>query len=381
MSRRLREITAPLSLTRLKALVIKESLQVLRDPSSLLIAFILPPIMFFLFANAISLDIKDVRFGVVLEGDGPAAHELAAAYAATSYFRVTPARDRRELEPRLIAGDIKGYVVIPQDFDDQLLDPRRGPRIQVITDGSQPNTANFVGGYAQGVLGNWLTGRTASESVVPPIALEQRFWFNPELESRRVLLPGAMAIVMTMIGTLLTALVIAREWERGTMEAMMSTPAATLELLTSKLAPYFVLGMMATVVCVLMAVVLYDLPFRGSVAALMLVSAVFLIPALGQGLLISTLSKNQFIASQLALFSGFMPAFVLSGFLFEIDSMPGWLQLITEVIPDKHYVASLQTIFLAGDLWPQILQNMLGLLAIGALFFGITLAQSHKRLD
>jgi ABC-2 type transport system permease protein len=380
MSRRLREMTAPLSWMRLRALIVKESLQMVRDPATLLIAFVLPPIMFFLFATAVSLDIRNVEIGVVLESDGPEASDLAAAYVATPYFNVTPARDRRSLEPLLLAGDLRGFVVIPQDFDEQLLDSGRSPSVQVITDGSQPNTANFVGGYARGVLANWLAIRQGG-AALPPLSLEQRFWYNPELESQTVLLPGAMAIVMTMIGTLLTALVIAREWERGTMEAMMSTPAATLELLISKLAPYFVLGMAATLGCLLMAVVLYDIPFRGSLFALMLISAVFLVPALGQGLLISTISKNQFIASQIAVFTGFMPAFVLSGFLFEIDSMPTWLQWFTQLIPTRHYVASLQTIFLAGDLWPQLWRDMLSLVAVGAVFFGFTLGQSHKRLD
>ena len=378
MSRRQRDWAPRLSWVRLRALVIKESWQVLRDPSSLLIAFVLPPILFFLFANAISLELENVSLGVVLEGDGAEAMELAAAYSATRYFRVSPARDRREVEALLAAGRLKGFVVIPADFDRQVQQPWGAPQIQVITDGSQPNTANFVRAYAQGVLNSWFQQRIGMPP--PPVALEQRFWFNPELDNHRVLLPGAMAIVMTMIGTLLTALVVAREWERGTMEAMMSTPAVTWELLVSKLAPYF-LGMMATVGCTAMGTLLYDLPFRGSLAALLAVSAVFLIPALGQGLLISTLAKNQFVACQAAVFSGFMPAFLLSGFLFEIDSMPRWLQAITQAIPARHYVESLQSIFLAGDLWPQILGNMLALLAIAAVFFSLTLRQSHKRLD
>ncbi len=374
-----RDMSRPLSWTRLRALSIKESWQVLRDPASLLIAFVLPPMLFFLFANAVSLDIEDVPLGVVLEGEGPAAQELAAAYIATPYFEVTTARDRREVEPLLTAGDLKGFVVIPQDFDRQLQQAYTAPRIQVVTDGSQPNTANFVQGYAQGVLNNWY--QQFAQGQPPPMTLEQRFWFNPELDSRRVLIPGAMAIIMTMIGTLLTALVVAREWERGTMEAMMSTPAATLELLLSKLAPYFLLGVLATLGCTFMGVVLYDIPFRGSMLALLAVTAMFLVPALGQGLLISTLARNQFVAAQAAVFSGFMPAFLLSGFLYEIDSMPGWLQAVTQVIPARHYVESLQSIFLAGDLWPQLISNMLWLLGIGMLFFGITLAQSHKRLD
>lgn len=373
--------TTPLSWQRLRALVIKECLQVWRDPSSLLIAFVLPPMLLFLFANAVSLDVKDVSFGVVVEGDGDASAQLAAAYAATPYFRVTRARDRRELDPLLQSGQIKGYVVIPSTFDEQLLNVNLRPSVQVITDGSNPNTATFTAGYAQGVLNNWLSGYRAGPLVQVPFEMKQRFWFNPELDSQRVLLPGAMAIVMTIIGTLLTALVVAREWERGTMEAMLSTPAGILELLISKLAPYFALGMIAAVGCTFMAVVLYDVPLRGSFGSLLLVSAVFLVPALGQGLMISTLAKNQYVASQLALFSGFMPAFLLSGFLFEIDSMPTPLQYITHMVPARHYVASLQTIFLAGDVWPQLLRDMTWLLLIGGLFFGITLLKSHRRLD
>jgi len=373
--------TTPLSLTRLWALVIKECLQVLRDPASLLIAFVLPPMLFFLLANAVSLDVKEVSFGVVVEGDGDASHQLAAAYAATPYFRVTRARDRRELDPLLQSGQIKGYLVIPSTFDEQLLNVHLQPSVQVITDGSNPNTATFTAGYAQGVLNNWLSSYRAGPAAEVPFEMKQRFWFNPELDSQRVLLPGAMAIVMTMIGTLLTALVVAREWERGTMEAMLSTPAGVLELLISKLAPYFALGMLATLGCTFMAVVLYDVPMRGSFGALLLVSAVFLVPALGQGLMISTLAKNQYVASQLALFSGFMPAFLLSGFLFEIDSMPTALQYITLIVPARHYVASLQTIFLAGDIWPQLLRDMTWLMLIGSLFFGITLLKSHRRLD
>jgi ABC-2 type transport system permease protein len=372
--------TTPISFTRLRALVVKESLQVIRDPSTLLIAFVLPPILMFLFANAVSLDVKDVRFGVVLEGDGHGARQLAAAYAATPYFRVTPAHDRRELHPLLVSGQLKGYVVIPVDFDEQLLNPAVAPQIQIITDGSNPNTASFVGGYAQGVLNNWLSYQGSADASPGRIDLQQRFWFNPELDSRRVLLPGAMAIIMTMIGTLLTALVIAREWERGTMEAMMSTPAGILELLISKLTPYFFLGILATLGCTFMAVVIYGVPFRGSLAALLLVTSAFLVPALGQGLLISTLAKNQYLASQVALFTGFMPAFLLSGFLYEIDSMPQWLQFITRLVPARYYVESLQSLFLAGDLWTELLRDIGGLLGVGALFFGLTLAKTHRRI-
>lgn len=362
---------------RLGALMVKEGLQVLRDPSSLMIAFGLPTMLLWLFANAISLDIDRVHFGVALEGGGQAAYELAAAYGATPYFEARPARHRRQLDALMASGEIRGYVLIPANFDRDLA-AGGAPQIQVITDATEPNTAKFIGGYAQGVLGNWLADRSAAAGR---ITMQQRFWYNPELNSRQVLIPGGIAIIMTMIGTLLTALVISREWERGTMEGLMSTPASMVELLLSKLAPYFLLGMLATLGCTFMAVTFYGVPLRGSLAALMTVSAVFLLPALGQGLLISTLTKSQFTAAQAALFAGFMPALILSGYLFEIDAMPAWLQAVTHLVPARHYVPSLQSIFLAGDLWPQMLRDMAALLALGLAIFALTLRRVRKSLD
>ncbi len=181
----------------------------------------------------------------------------------------------------MVSGELKGYVVIPQDFDARLKAAVRGPLVQVITDGSQPNTASFVGAYAGGVVATWLAGRDGARA--PPITLDARFWFNAELNSRFFLIPGAIAIIMTLIGTLLTALVVAREWERGTMEAMMSTPATAFEILLGKLLPYFGLGLVATFGCAMLATHAFGVPLRGSYAALFLLSSAFLVPALGQG--------------------------------------------------------------------------------------------------
>jgi ABC-2 type transport system permease protein len=364
---------------RLAALVRKESLQVLRDPSAILIAFVLPVLLLFLFAYAVSLDLRKVPIGVVLESDGASARSLAAAYGATRYFRVTPARDRRELQAALVGGELRGFVVIPQDFERRLRDAGAGPLVQVITDGSQPNTANFVAGYAEGVITQWAASRNIAPQAL--VELRPRFWFNPEIESRRFLVPGAIAIVMTMIGTLLTALVVAREWERGTMEALLSTPARVLEILVGKLLPYFVLGLIATLGSAMLALQVFDVPLRGSWSTLLLLSSVFLAPALGQGLLISSIARNQFIAAQAALFSGFLPAFLLSGFLFEIDSMPAVIQAITRVVPARYFIASLQTVFLAGDVWAVMIPNMLAMLAIGVVFFGLARARFRKSLD
>ncbi|HVS24111.1 MAG TPA: ABC transporter permease [Gammaproteobacteria bacterium] len=367
---------------RLLALVRKETLQIARDPSAILIAFVLPVVLLFLFAFAVSLDVRDVKIGVVLESDAPEAQSLAAAFAGTRYFLVTPARNRREIEPEVIAGRLHGMVVIPQDFDIRLERPERGPLVQIVTDGTEPNTASFVGGYAQGVVANWLASRSGgSQPKKAGPTLEPRFWFNPEIESKRFLIPGAIAIVMTMIGTLLTAMVVAREWERGTMEAMMSTPASILEILVGKLLPYFGLGLIATLGCSAAAVFLFDVPLRGSVFALLLLSCSFLIPALGQGLLISAIAKNQFIAAQVALVSGFLPALLLSGFIFEIDSMPLVIRVFTRLVAARYFVASLQSVFLAGDVWSLFVPSILSMLAIGAVFFTITALKSRKSLD
>jgi ABC-2 type transport system permease protein len=363
---------------RLRALVRKETLQAVRDPSAILIAFVLPVILLFLFAFAVSLDVRDVRLGLVLESDSADARSLAAAFSGTRYFAITPARSRQEIEPRLVSGDLHGMVVIPGDFEQRLRRPARGAPVQIITDGTQPNTANFVGAYAEGVVLNWLAERGGATA---PIELVPRFWFNPEVESRRFLLPGAIAIIMTMIGTLLTAMVVAREWERGTMEAVMSTPASILEILVGKLLPYFGLGLIATLVCAAVSVTLFDVPLRGSWFALLLLSAVFLVPALGQGLLISALARNQFVAAQIALISGFLPALLLSGFLFEIDSMPLVIRALTHVVAARWFVASLQSVFLSGDVWAQFLPDMAAMLAIGAVFFTITALKTRKSLD
>jgi len=372
---------AGFSFRRLATLVRKESLQVVRDPSTILIAFVLPVVMLFLVASAVALDIRKVPIGVVLESDGAAAQSLAAAFSGTRYFVVTPARDRREVAEGVVGGHLRGYVVIPQDFEQRLASPAAQPLIQIITDGAQPNTANFVANYAQGVIGSWLSMRHPGSDARQTIGLEPRFWFNPEIESRRFLVPGAIAIVMTMIGTLLTALVVAREWERGTMEALMSTPALVVEILIGKLLPYFVLGLSATIIAALLAVGVFDVPLRGSWLALLLLSSTFMVPALGQGLLISAVAKNQYVAAQIAVVSGFLPALLLSGFLFEIDSMPALIRAITFLVPARYFVASLQTVFLAGDAWTALLPNMAAMLAIGTVFFAIARAKTPKSLD
>jgi len=365
---------------RFAALVRKESYQAIRDPSTILIAFVLPLILLFLFGYGVSLDTTRTRIGLVLEQATPLTQDLSASFQASRYFSVTVGRDRRMFENDLVLGNVRGIVVIPADFTTDYAAGNR-PQIQVLVDGSDPNTANFVQNYAQGAVANWERQRQ-SETVAagPPISIEQRFWFNPELTSRNFLVPGSIAIVMTLVGTLLTSLVVAREWERGTMEAMMATPVTAAELLAGKILPYFLLGLASMTLCVLLAVFLFGVPFRGSVAALYALSAAFLIPALGQGLLISTATKNQFLASQIALTSGFLPAFLLSGFLFEINSMPQIIQWITIIVPARYLIPSLQTVFLAGDIWPMFARAIAVMLTIGGIMFLLAARSTRKRI-
>jgi ABC-2 type transport system permease protein len=364
---------------RLLALIKKEARQMFRDPSTLLIAVVLPVVLIFLYAYAVSLDLNKVPIGVVLETDSPAAQSLGAAFTGSPHFTVTTARDRREVAEAVLGGRLRGYVVIPQDFDRRVASGGQMPLVQVITDGSQPNTAGFVANYASSVVGLWRTSRGLG--AANGISLEPRFWYNPEIESRRFLLPGAIAIVMTLIGTMLTSLVVAKEWERGTMEAIISTPVSTVEILIGKLLPYFLLGLAATMLITLLAIFVFGVPLRGSWSSLLLLSSAFLIPALGQGLVISSVARNQFIAAQIALVSGFLPAFLLSGFIFEIGSMPFPIRMLSCLVPARYFVASLQTVFLAGDVWRVFLPNILGMLVIGFVFFMIARSKTKKTLD
>jgi len=369
-------------LRRMKALMSKEFVQILRDPSSLMIAFVLPVILLFLYGFGVSLDAKEIKLGVALQDEGDAAESLAAAFRASPYFKVRISPDERILEQDLLAGQLRGLVVIPEDFSREVEKGRGQPRLQIVADGSETNTANYVQNYAQGVVATWLEGRQleAGKGSQGGPQLVTRIWFNPQLESRNSLIPGALAIIMAIIGTLLTALVVAREWERGTMEALMATPVAIVELIAGKLIPYFILGLLAMLGSVAISVELFDLPFRGSLPALILSAGAFLLAALGQGLLISSAAKNQFIAAMVALITGFLPAFLLSGFIFEIASMPAPVRTLTRIIPARYLVTNLQTLFLVGDVWPLLLPNVLILLLLAGVLFFLTARKTVKRL-
>ncbi len=369
---------------RLRALVIKECLQIVRDPSTFLIAVCLPLILMFLYGYGVSLDLDHLRIGLVMEDTSPDAQSFAESLKNSRYFDVKIARDRHELNRDLIEGSIRGIVVIPSYFTQYRMRPDKIAPIQVIADGSETNTSNFVQNYVRGAFNNWVSQQAESSGFAketPLITSEPRYWFNEELQSRYFLLSGSLAIIMTLIGSLLTALVVAREWERGTMEALMSTSVRKSELVFGKVIPYFFLGMVSMTICVLVSTLVYELPLRGSWLVLGGVSALFLYCALGLGLMISTIAKNQVLAYQITMIVAFLPAYILSGFLFEIHSMPKWIQLITYIIPAKYFVQSLQSLFLVGNVWKLLLIDMIPIVAIGTIFFIVTARKTVKRLD
>jgi ABC-2 type transport system permease protein len=376
-------VTIRFNPARVFALVRKEGAQILRDPSTFLIAFVLPMILLFLFGYAVSLDSSRIKIGLVIEDSSAPALRLAQAYQSSRYFDVVTSRSVQPIRTAMVEGDLRAMIVIPQDFGEGI---KRGrmPAIQIVTDGSQPNTASFAAAYGEGVRATWAAAEGLERNPRasgPPIELSPRYWYNPELKSRYYLVPGSIAIVMTMIGTLLTALVVAREWERGTMEAMMATPISMAEFIASKVIPYFLLGLASMTLCTVIGVWAFGVPFRGSVFALYAIASAFLLPALGLGLFISAATKSQFVASQVALLASFLPTFLLSGFIYEIGSMPWPIQAISYLVPARYLIPPLTTVFLAGDQWGLILPNIGIMLGFGFVFFVMAFRVTRRSLD
>jgi ABC-2 type transport system permease protein len=367
---------------RLSGLIRKEFLQILRDPSSLAIAFVMPVVLLLLFGYGVSLDAERVPIALVVEQPSADTASFTGAFQHSRYFVPVPLRNMRAAEQALLARRVDGIVHLREDFGRRFR-IRDGAAIQVIVNGVDANTARLITGYVQGVWGSWLEREASAraQASAGPIELRQRVWFNSELRSRNFLVPGLIAVIMTLIGALLTAMVMAREWERGTMEALLVTPVAMREVLLGKLVPYFTLGIGGMGLSVSMAVWLFAVPLRGSVLVLLLTSSLFLLAALGMGLLISIVAKNQFVAGQVAIIVTFLPAFILSGFIFDVGSMPRVVQWITHIIAARYFVAILQTVFLAGNVWSVIIPDAAALIAMAAVFLGLSRRLARKRLE
>ncbi len=371
-------------LRRLGALLRKETLQIVRDPSTLLLAMVFPMILRFIVGAGINRESSVVPRGVVAQDGSPQARRFVDTLAGSPSFRVITTSSIDAASDRLRAGEVRGFVVIRDGFGQQVVDGHATtPGVLVVTDGAEPNTASFVDAYVRGTYGVWLREEGASRGAAPPEALsiESRAWFNPSTTSRNFLLPGSVTIIMTVVGALLTALVVAREWERGTMEALLAAGISRFELVCSKLVTYFVLGMIAFGICTGLTVWVFDVPFRGSLGALLLVAGTFLGSALGTGLLLSTALRSQYNAAQAALNAAFLPAMMLSGFVFEISSMPAVLRHVTRIVPARYFVTAMQTLFQAGDVWPVLRSALLGLSLAAFAFLGATFLLTKRRLQ
>lgn len=371
------------NLRRLRALCLKEAYQIIRDPSSILVAFVMPVVLLFVFGYAINLDSSSLRLGLLMEDHGPAAVQFEQALKASGNFVVEVGPSKAALLERMAHGKLRGVVVVRSDFGARLAEGHGGAAIQVLADGSEPNTANFVGSSVEGLWQTWQQqrGQNLARKNRPMIEVRSRAWFNPSTVSRNFLVPGSIAVVMTIIGALLTSLVVAREWERGTMEALLATPVTKAEMLLSKILPYYILGMIAMALCLLVAVLLMDVPFRGSLLALFVLTSLFLGCALGNGLFLSTVMKNQFNAASAALASAFLPAMMLSGFVFEISSMPIALRALTHLIPARYFAGSLQTLFQAGTLVPILAADAFGLTLLTVFWLGLTARKTGRTLE
>jgi drug efflux transport system permease protein len=373
-------ISAKARRRRLRGLMRKEFLQILRDPSALGIAFALPVVLLILFGYGVSLNAEGVRIGIVADQPSHESTSLAGSFGRSRYFQPTIVPDMHTAEVELANRRLDAIVHLQSDFTDKIYDPLSPAPIQLIVNGVDANTARQIQGYVSGVWTKWIFQQSMASGQPPPqtIVPETRIWFNEEIRSRNFLVPGLIAVIMTLIGALLTSMVIAREWERGTMESLLTTPMRMGELLLSKLVPYFLLGMGGMAISLATAVWLFDVPLRGSVVILTLASSLFMLAAVGMGLMISTVTKSQFLAGQTAIVTTFLPAFILSGFIFDIRSMPMPIRMLTHIVPARYFVAILQSSFLAGDISAILLPNAGALLLMAILFLMLVRRRSSR---
>ncbi|MBN2577622.1 MAG: ABC transporter permease [Pirellulales bacterium] len=372
---------------RIIAVARKEFLHVLRDVRSLGMAIAIPLLMLVLFGYALTLDVDDVPLAVWDQSETSQSRALTAAFDGSRYFTVRRyVRNYRELDRSIDTGEALGGLVIPRDYA-QLLDAGRDAPVQLIVDGSDSNKATIALGYASMVVQNYAQQivlqalkRRGVTNVNMPLDLRPRVEFNTDLQSKNFIVPGLIAVLMMVIAALMTSLTVAREWEQGTMEQLISTPVKGPELIVGKMIPYFVIAMIDVVVAVLMGQFLFQVPLRGSVVFLFAIAVVFLIGALSMGMLISINAKSQLLASQLAMVATFLPAFLLSGFMFSIDIMPPAIQAVTYVVPARYFVTILKAIYMKGVGLPLLLGEVV-LLSIYALVMGsLAMARFKKKL-
>jgi ABC-2 type transport system permease protein len=364
---------------RIKAIAKKEMLQIVRDPLSLAMGFLMPVLLLFIFGYAISLDVDNIRTIVHDLDRSSLSRELITDLTASGYFKVVRyAEHQQEIGDSLDSGTARVGLTVPVDFSRDI-HAGRTARLQVIVDGSDSNTATISLGYIA-ALSEIYAQRISGVSLKPLIETRARIWYNPELKSRNFIVPGLIAVIMMVIAALLTSLCIAREWERGTMEQLIATPVTTPELILGKMAPYFLIGFIDMGLSITMATMLFEVPFKGSLFLLGVISSIFLFGGLSFGIIISILTKSQLVSSQISVVATYLPAFLLSGFMFSISNMEKPLQFLTRIVPARYFVAILKGLFLKGSTVSFLITDAVFLLIFAGIAFTVANRKFVKRI-
>jgi len=356
-----------LSWRRFGAIARKEVTQLRRDRRSLIMAFVVPAFLTLMFGYVMNFDVRDIKLAVLDHDRTSTSRGLIEAFTSSGYFHVAHTIDREaDAEPLLQRGAARMVLVIPAGFGRDLASAR-GAQVQALVDGGDANTASISLTYATAITNAW-SARTVlrGATMTRPVTAESRIWYNEELKSSNMVVPGLIAVIMMIIAAMLTALTVAREWERGTMEQLAATPVHRVEVVLGKLVPYFVIGLIDVVVAVTIGIVVFEVPFRGSPLLLVVTASLFLLGALGLGIFISAAIKSQLLASQVAMLVTYLPSLLLSGLMFDIGSMPRFLQLVTTIVPARYFITVLRGIFLKG-VGPSVLWGQ----ALGMLIFAV----------
>ena len=369
-------------LIRLTAMTNKEFHQLMRDNSSILIGIFLPIILIFIIGYGVSLDVKKVPIATVLEDTSPTVHEVLSFLNGSEYFAPIYVTSMHEAKELMDNRDVDAIIRIPSDFSKNLY--TRGSSMQLILYGVDSTTATTVKGYVEGSVKQWEAlnkARFINGSTAGIITVENRMWFNDANSSIWYFIPGLIVLIITIVGVFLTSLVMAREWERGTLESLFISPVKPLEILLSKMIPYFCIAMIGLAFCLIAARFLFKVPIHGSLTLIILSSMLYLLATLGMGLTISSITKNQFLASQIALVVSFLPAMMLTGFLFDLRSVPVFIRNIGQILPATYYLQLLKSLFLGGNNWNLILKNCLILSAYAVFFVSTALKVTKKSLE
>lgn len=371
--------------SRLVSLTRKEFRQLLRDRSNLAIGILLPMVLILIFGYGMSLDVKNAPVAVVMEDASTTAHEAIAGLALSPTIAPVLLGSMHDAEVLMRERKIDGIVRVPSDFSRALA--AGNARVQLIVHGSDAGRASIILAYVSGALAQSGVrqadrgGSSGGPAIVGSVTVEQRMWFNAANTSTWYLVPGLIVLIMTLVGAFLTALVMAREWERGTLEALFVTPVRPVEILLAKIIPYFAVGMLGLALCLLSARYLFAVPMYGSLLVVVFASMLYLIVAVSLGLVISSVTRNQFLASQVALIATFMPSMMLSGFLFDLRNVPAAVWVIGHLLPATYFMDLIKTLFLAGDVWPLVWRNCAILLAYAVGLLLVARAVTRKSLD